>query len=271
MSITAMFAYNQLSAGGDELSIALGIKRIKHVGSKFKGNSLKLLLNWGCSSERLGTLSAASEIIRCGIINHPTKVDVAVDKVRSFNAFRDAGVSIPEFTSSKAEATQWLEGGAMVFARTQLRAHSGRGIVIMDPDHQDTWNVDAPLYVKYVPKKHEYRVHVLKGQVIDIQRKGLREELKGTEGVNFKIRNHANGFVYVRNDSQGTPLISSSVVPQVVKDVGVSAVQALQLDFGAADVIYNQNQNRAYALEVNCAPGLSGTTVTNYAEAFGAL
>jgi D-alanine-D-alanine ligase-like ATP-grasp enzyme len=129
----------------------------------------------------------------------------------------------------------------------------------MDPDHPDTWEVSAPLYVKYIPKKDEYRVHVVRGEIIDIQRKGLREELKGTEGVNFKVRNLANGFVFVRNDGR--------TVPECVLTVGRQAVQALELDFGAADVIYNAQQNRAYAIEVNSAPGLQGTTIVNYTNA----
>jgi carbamoylphosphate synthase large subunit len=271
MSITAMFVYNPVSGGGADLAEAVGIPRIKHLGSKFKGSASKTLINWGCSSERLALISSAAEIAKCSILNPPSLVDVACDKVKTFNLFQEKGVSAPEFTTSKAQATQWLEQGIMVFARTQLRAHSGRGIVIMDPDHQDTWEVSAPLYVKYIPKKHEYRIHVLKGQVLDIQRKGLREDLKGSEGVNFKIRNLQNGFIYVRNDSEGTPLISSSKVPTIVKTVGIEAVNALGLDFGAADVILNEKSGRAYALEVNCAPGLSGTTVTNYANALRSL
>lgn len=263
MAITALFSYNMASEGGKELARALGIPRIKHSGSQFKGNASKTLINWGASSERF-----PSSYLSCNVLNLPSNIDNACDKVRSFNIFQQAGVSIPEFTTSRTTALQWLESGSMVFARTQLRAHSGRGIVIMDPDHPDTWEVTAPLYVKYVPKKHEYRVHVFRGQVIDIQRKGLRADLQGTEGVNFKIRNLANGFIYVRNDEQNVPLLNSPRVPQVVKTVGVSAVQALNLDFGAADVIFNENQGRAYCLEVNCAPGITNSTVETYRQAF---
>lgn len=263
MSVTAMFAYNSISMGGADLADAIGIKRIKHVGSTFKGASSKTLINWGSSSERLKLISASAEILKCQIINHPSKVDVACDKLKSFQVFKAAGVPVPNFTSSRTEAVTWLEAGKDVFARTQLRAHSGRGIVHMMADHQDTWDVNAELYVEYIPKKHEYRVHVFRGQVLDTQRKGLREELKGTEGVNFKIRNLQNGFVFVRNDGH--------VVPQVVKDAGVKAVTALGLDFGAVDIVYNEKAGAAYVLEVNCAPGLQGTTLENYAKAMSSL
>lgn len=263
MTIKAMFSYTNASQGADELKNAMGIPRIRHDKSKFVGSAGKTILNWGAGSDRL----INPEILKCRIINHPSRVDIAVDKLKSFQAFRDANVSHPEFTNSRATAVQWLEAGDMVFARTQLRASSGRGIVIMDPEHQDTWETNAQLYVKYMKKKHEYRVHVVNGQVIDTQRKALRAEHKGDADVNYKIRNLANGFVFVRNDANGEP----HQVPQCVLDTGRQAVLALGLDFGAADVLYNQSENRAYAIEVNTAPGLQGQTVTSYATALSAV
>jgi len=50
--------------------------------------------------------------------------------------------------------------------------------------------------------------------------------------------------------------------------VALAAVSALGLDFGAVDIIYNEHENQYYVLEVNTAPGLEGTTVEKYAEAF---
>lgn len=261
MTITAMFTYNQHSEGSKNLATALNIPRIKHHGSSFRGSRQKTILNWGASTERFQASNAT--LLDCNIINHPSRIEVASDKLRSFRAFRDNSVPSPEFTESLSEAQRWLESGEMVFARTVLRGHSGNGIVIMDPDHGDTWEARANLYVKYFKKKDEYRVHILRGEVIDVQRKGLREEFRGQADVNWKVRNLANGFVYVRNDGRTTP--------SCVLDAARQAVSALQLDFGAADIIYNERDNRALALEVNTAPGLQGTTVENYARAFSTL
>lgn len=256
MAITALYSYNQNSEGSKNLADALGVRRIAHRNSKFIGGRGKVILNWGATE-------LPEEVSKCTIINPSENVSMAVNKVDCFQVFRDEGVSHPEWTTSPALALQWLEDGQMVFARTQLRSHSGRGIVIMDPDHPDNWNTRAPLYVKYIKKQHEYRIHVFNGQVIDTQRKGLREELRGQPDVNFKIRNLANGFIYVRNDGH--------VVPDVVRGCAIAAVGSLGLTFGAADVIYNQRDNRAYALEVNTAPGLTGTTIESYATAFRRL
>ena len=76
--------------------------------------------------------------------------------------------------------------------------------------------------------------------------------------MDYQVRNHENGWVYCRDDLD---------VPASVFSDATSAVAALGLDFGAVDIIWNQNQARSYVLEVNTAPGLEGTTLTKYVEA----
>lgn len=256
MRIHGMVAWNNHGEGARNLAAALEINRLRHTGSTFVSRPDKNIINWGASSRIF-----PPDFLRNNVLNAPVAIDIASDKQRSFQAFLENGVMAPAFTTTRSVAIQWLEDGDMVFARTQLRASSGRGIHIMDPDHPDTWEVTAPLYVKYINKRHEYRIHVFNGRVIDTQRKGLREEYRGQEDVNWKIRNLANGFVFVRNDGH--------VVPQVALDVGIAAVAAIPgLLFGAVDVVYNETQRQAYAIEVNSAPGLQGTTVESYANAF---
>lgn len=116
---------------------------------------------------------------------------------------------------------------------------------------------DAPLYVKYIKKQQEYRVHVFNGSVIDVQRKMRRTDTP-TEEVNWKIRNHSNGFIFGR---EGVELPTSAT------DMCVAAVQAIGLDFGAVDVIYNERSDTYYVLEVNTACGLIGTTLDKYKTA----
>lgn len=73
--------------------------------------------------------------------------------------------------------------------------------------------------------------------------------------ASFLIRNHANGFVFCRDNI---------IEPSDLRDVAIQAVTALGLDFGAVDVIWNEHYNKCYALEVNTAPGLEGTTLERY-------
>jgi D-alanine-D-alanine ligase-like ATP-grasp enzyme len=124
--------------------------------------------------------------------------------------------------------------------------------------------VKAPLYVKYVPKTEEYRVHVFRNKIIDIQRKTLsKEKLQekniALEDVNWKIRNLDNCFIYQRANVNP---------PQSVLDVSKRVVGLCGLDFGAVDIIVGKKDNKPYVLEVNSAPGLQGTTLENYVSTF---
>lgn len=113
--------------------------------------------------------------------------------------------------------------------------------------------VQAPLYTKYVKKTSEYRVHVFGEDVVQVDRKA-RSRSVPDEQVNWRVRNHSNGFIYERNVD----------CPDDVKTQAILAVQMCGLDFGAVDVIYNNHHGLAYVLEVNTAPGLEGVTLENY-------
>jgi glutathione synthase/RimK-type ligase-like ATP-grasp enzyme len=209
-----------------------------------------VVINWGASS-----WAPDQPDIEC--FNHPSYVALAKCKLQTFETFANGEntVNVPPWSRARADAEAWFSerGGAVVFCRTILNGSCGRGIVVAERVDQ---LVDAPLYVKYVPKREEYRVHVLRGNVIDVQRKGLRS---GVTDPNYRIRSHDNGFVFMREAVQA---------PHTVIEQAIAAVQALGLDFGAVDVIWNERHTRPYVLEVNTAPGLTGTTVSNYAAAF---
>jgi D-alanine-D-alanine ligase-like ATP-grasp enzyme len=55
--------------------------------------------------------------------------------------------------------------------------------------------------------------------------------------------------------------------PEAVKEICEQFLEVSALDFGAIDVIYHRPTNKAYILEGNTAPGLSGTAIEAYAEA----
>lgn len=238
--------YKRGSHSAKILSHKLGILRLKTQGSSFIPRLTDKIINWGCSSTELPTNL---------LINQPTSVARASDKVAAFRTMYLCG-TVP-FTVSKEIAKEWQEQGDTVVARTLTRAHSGRGIVICKPQHLLP---DAPLYTKYIKKCHEFRVHVAFGEVIDVQRK-MRCRDTPDDQVNWQIRNHTNGFIFGREEVE---------LPDIALEQAVVAVEALELDFGAVDVIYNSHYDAYYVLEVNTAPGLTDTTATKYKEAFHA-
>lgn len=253
-----LYAYKEGSQGAKALAQGLGIKRIKHVGSKFKGSQRKLVINWGCSE-------LPPEVMKCRVFNNPAAVSRASNKLSFFNFIETENlmvenkVSLPDSTTLKEVVVDWLAEGATVVARQKLQGHSGEGIVIIKLGERI---VDAPLYVKYVPKQSEWRIHVLDGVVVDIQRKARNREV-ADENVNWAVRNHANGFVYARNEGVAPPAM--------VEEQAILAVQVCGLDFGAVDIIYNDYRKLAYVLEINTAPGLTGSTLDGYVERFNVL
>lgn len=251
MNKTWVYPYKAGSHSARELAQALGVRRISHRNSTFRGNPSKLVINWGAT--RL-----PEEVGKCQVLNTPENVRRASDKLQFF---QNAECRKPEWTTDWMTALNWLNENrdSTVVVRNVLNGHSGEGIDLVG--YTEPMPEGAPLYTQYVPKRHEYRVHVFGGQVIDVQRKARRHDV-ADEDVNWKVRNNANGFIFARNgDALGD-------VPDDVLRQATDAVTSLNLDFGAADVIFNERQSLAYVLEVNTAPGLVGTTLENYVQAF---
>lgn len=174
--------------------------------------------------------------------------NIAQNKLSTLRVLTDQNIPCVEWTTDPQVARQY----GSVVCRHTLTGHSGQGIEIWDalPGRELP---NAPLYTKYFKRKYECRIHVFNGKVIDAQ---IKRKRAGTEGdTDNQVRNVHTGWVYCREGY--TP-------DDRVKAIAIAAVAALELDFGAVDIIYNQHHNEYRVLEVNTAPGLEGTTLTNY-------
>lgn len=246
-----LYPYKDGSASAKALAEALGIKRIKREGSKFKPAG-KTIINWGSSS-----IPYENAII----LNTPEALSRATNKLHFFNDMSEADLDdwIVPYTTDPDIVRDWLRDGDTVVVRNKLTGHSGEGIELLDEAEGDIPN--APLYTKYVPKKHEFRVHCNRDSngniaIFDVQRKARKTDV-ADENVNWKIRNLDGGFIYARE---------GFTTPASVASCAVQIFNATGLDFGAIDIIYNEKKECAYALEVNTAPGLTGTTLEKYTE-----
>lgn len=248
---TYIYSYNAGSKGAKSLAEQLGVSRIRHTGSRVKPTKRDVVINWG-STELPRVLLGAR------LLNDPAEVAKVANKLTFFKLMENvklAGQKVtPLFFTDKEKATAHLRanGGTMV-CRTILNGSGGAGIVLADSEEE---LVNARLFVRYIPKKHEYRVHVLGGKVIDVQEKARKLD---TDEVDWRVRNLENGFIYKRQDVNA---------PKQVLEVALKVMEATDLVFGAVDVVWNEKAERAYVLECNSAPGLEGQTVVNYARAF---
>lgn len=242
--------YKPASASAKDLATALGAKRIKHVGGRYKGLPGDVVINWGSTKPAL--FNAFRQRVR--LLNPPEAIQVSVNKLKTFEKLKEADVQHPEWGTTKEWAEAIIRGGKKVVCRTNLEGYGGAGIVIAETNEE---LVNAPLYVRYVPKKEEYRVHVMDGEAFFVQRKARKMDVPDDQ-VNWKIRNLEGGFIYANQNVEA---------PQEVVNQAIAAVGALNLDFGAVDLIVT-DRGKCFTLEVNTACGLAGTTLDKYCEAF---
>lgn len=213
-----------------------------------------LILNWGGTSEVIGGDGSV-------ILNKPEVVNVARNKLTTFTRLRDAGfTNLPDFWTKPPSDKE--RGKSIILART-VDGQSGSGITIKRAG--EALPV-APLYVRYVPKEIELRVHVLNGKAIAVQQKRKKNDTKMEDDKQL-IRSHHNGWVFAVNDI-------NQAAAEAAKPVAVEACRLLGLDFGAVDIVIpkGKTQLAPVFLEVNTRPGLESTTILGaYADELKAM
>jgi hypothetical protein len=235
------------SNSAKELSQGEGFRRFV-TGKSFKPDDV--LVNWGTTKGKDNNTMAFKKVL-----NNCAAVGIASNKIYTFTALAGEDIDTVPWTQNKAVALEWQAKGNTIVVRNVLTGHSGDGIVIVEENDELP---TAPLYTKYIFKTKEFRVHATQTEVIDTQRK-VRDP--DQEPLSWKVRSHANGFIFQRNNIQ----------PSEARDkLAISAVAALGLDFGAVDIVEDKKGN-LYVLEVNTAPGLEGQTVEAYANALEKL
>ena len=248
-----IYPYKTGSRSARALTIMLHDLRSKRVreDGRYRPYRNHTIINWG--NPRVPGWWNETAVNNC--LNLPTYVEAAGNKLSAFRIMEAQGVSVVPYTDDREVALGWAQVGRVVISRRLLRGSGGDGIGV----HEAADDVpNAPLYTRYVKKRNEYRVHVFNNEVIHVSEKRRMGAERRPDGFEDRIRNHNLGWVFCHND----------VNPhRLVLEQSIAACRALELDFGAVDVIWNEHYGRAYVLEVNTAPGLEGVTVTKYVDA----
>ena len=239
-----------------------GKNRIRPDGA-FRGQRDDIIINWGYHGSITNNVIGSAELI-----NQPSSIANASSKVDCLRILEDNDVPTLEFYTNKSDLEEALFGESeelesKVYCRTLTRSHSGKGIELATTKSEI---VRAPLYTIDFPNDIEYRIHIFKGNVIDIQQKrrmtSERRERLGIDRVVDDIRNRDNGWSFTRDnitlkDSNGDWISQ-------LYEISMNAMDALSLDFGAIDILYNSEDNEAIICEVNTAAGQKVGTTTNY-------
>lgn len=208
------------------------------------------------------------------ILNPPDKVALSSNKLRTFELLTAADVPCIRWTVDKGTVAKWIAKGHKVLARKRLDSSGGRAIeIISAPVTGNLVVPDAPLFTRYFPKTHEFRVHVVGSEAIDLVEKKIKSELKD-KVENRVIRSHRNGWVFAHDNLSLSHLDDLDIL----RKLAVQAVGAVGLDFGAVDLLCTldtsnpRRLSRALVCELNAAPGIENTvTCAAYVKGLNAL
>lgn len=170
-----------------------------------------------------------------------------LDKYEQLVRLRDRGVRVPDHVRAHNRQVDSTNPNPIVYLARKLRHVGGKDImpVLQFEDFAARVAAGAEFFTRYIPSSREFRVWVYRRRHLGTYEKVLRypERYK-------KIgRNYGNGFVF--------QLVQSEQVPRPAVEIACAAVTALDLDFGAVDMILGID-GQYYVLEVNTAPGVEG-------------
>lgn len=265
------------STGARRLSTSLGSRRWRsdlpprytRRRPYFRGSNSPMVVNWG-STVHPRWLDDPRFQLTPRYVNLSENVGKAINKLSFFqHASRIDEVPLLKWTDSKDAAAKWLEKGHSIICRKQLAGSSGRGIVQATTLDQ---LVEAPLYTRYYPKTHEFRVHVFNGKVIDLTQKKLKGGPDARSSSDTLIRSHDNGWTHAHGN-----IDLSDDGKQRVGSACIACVLGLNLQFGAVDVLAileepgegGSRKLKSFRIcEVNTGPGLENSvTIEAYKKA----
>jgi len=226
------------------VSKRLGYKVMKLYGHKGNYDVVsrgEAVVNWGRSDR--------PDWYKEGLhwLNHPDVIINSVDKLRSFECFKEAGVHHVPFSTEMEWARSWARKGAWIACRQDTKSYDGKGLVLAKTLNQI---VDAPLYTRFIDGIAEFRAYVFRGKCIDLLKKFSE---KG--GANPHIRTDANGWNYTYN---------FHAAPEGYEKPAIKAIKSCGLDFGGVDLLWDGEE--WWVLEVNTAPDINYNAVELFAD-----
>lgn len=273
-----LWSHNPASAGSMQISKAItrhgndDINRNRSVrsmklkrGTTYRYNPNHFIINYGNTTRDRTPFRGMGNIPNNKLINPYDRVGVMSNKILAFNYMANQPHHLVPSTLSREAAQRWVDEGFDVVVRHKTAGHSGDGIQIITRNNPDTPVPNAPLYTKYINKRREWRVHVIR--VGNNSYRYLVQQKKRNYDVtdpNWVVRNYENGFIYATEDIHEYSERLLSVARAGLGD----------LDFGAIDILETNNSeyNRragfgagAYVyLETNTAPGVSADSVKEF-------
>lgn len=200
------------------------------------------LIRWG---QRSGAGWRPNE----DVINSQNALNNNADKFAAMQQLDAAGVPVPEYAEDREDFGDVID--YPILGREESHARGEDINLILQ--WRDAYLTENDFFVQYKPTELEYRMHVVNGEVIHVH-----EKRKQSDADNHPfIRNSETGYIFVEPRESPPP-----------DQLAIDAVGALSLDFGAVDIIREEETGDHYVLEVNSAPSLDEANLERYGDAF---
>lgn len=217
-------------------------------GTDLPKDRIKNLIRWGSTRKVIYKPNK--------VFNKRAALNLTIDKYNSLIFLKKKGVSVPAIVPL---TNTTIFGFSYPALARNINHSKGTDIILclQTTDAEKALQKGKEFLIEYIPTLTEYRIHVFNNNIIKISEKILTDELKTIPW----IRNLENGYTFrkVKNPC-------SELTEQIAKQ----AVKALNLDFGAVDVIVGDN-GFPFVLEINSGPGLVPSGIKKYGRAFAEL
>jgi len=219
-------------------SVFREMKKLTSTQVKYAWGKCKVVVNWGSSSFEPRPYQI--------ILNHPSRLEATINKLKFFNKCQEFGIPIPKFTSSFEEATENhanFSNGTV--ERHLLTSSKGRGVEIVKKS--ESISANAKMWVERIRQRREFRFIVVGDEVVISMVKKRPRDITPPS-----IQNEGSGYKYFltrENEECLYPLEEGF-------EIAVKAVQSFGLDFGGVDIIWDKVNQKWLVLEINTAFGL---------------
>lgn len=161
------------------------------------------------------------------IINPPAAICVSTDKIKSYAAFKKAGVPTCNYvTNEKDVPKDWH----LVVSRETTTGRNCEGVMICP---RNDLVPSCPLYTEYFEHDEEHRIVVFQGKVL---------------------------ARYMKDNLQDGQYELTYMLPRGYEELdktAIAAAKAVGLDYAGIDLLYNSDNQSHICLEINSGPLLT--------------
>ena len=238
---------------------------VKILNRKYPKDPEYLCVNWG---------QTRPHPFNKDVINNPLAVNYYSSKIRFYsliiNHYDDLiteDFKLLRLVKKKGVAEIFLNNGYNIFARQYTSSHGGKGITHHTPGdvlpEAKYYTVGLPHETKaeYFNRYIECRAHVVTDPngVFWCQKRKMSDTKMQEYGFTYDpyIRSYKNGWVFSYD-------VDEAVDTESIEEHLVYFVKEFGLDFVAADLIFDKEEECWYLLEINTAPGLDKEKVFDF-------